>query len=202
VHKLSNSDKPMYYFLVATLISEGEMYCRQNKKGIHFIFSQQKIPVITDYIYRFNLQDQVEIDPQTMEGFIKPHELVDYVLHDWYRENNKQVGTTTITKEAALLSVILFGLKQLEGVAVSTNIKKEYLRSLSFLLERNLSVPVVPVRNKFKIFDVIPLLIDSLHSNKGLIEITEIANMLTDKEKKQLEYKIEQIQKKGIGYFV
>ena len=183
------ASKNLYDFAVALLIGQGEF--EQTREGIILTtpFERKKSLYLTEILKNEQLVDYIEINTKKGQFKIHPHSILSNLKERWFQENDKIFSLVLDPKLLSLKSIVmcinLFGERKLESINIPTNIDKNHIKTLSYCIEQNLKVPVIPGTNQFKITNITKLMLSSVNEIPA-IHSAELVNLLTEKEKKKL----------------
>lgn len=187
--KVNKNTNNLLSLAIAGLIAEGEFDLFSDEPILKIPIDERKICYLQNTVHEGKLHQFVKIDTGREQFIIHSHSILIYLKRQWYRGNEKIFSNILdpdlITLQSIILSMNLFGIRKLETIAIPTTIHKDFIKSISFCMERHLSVPVVPCPNLIKITNI-PYVITKGVTNIPTYHSAELINFLTRKEKKQL----------------
>ncbi len=98
---------------------------------------------------------------------------------------SKRLDTSFITYQSIIICINLFRSRKLEGIYIPTSVDKRFLKNLSYCIEKNLGITVIPGKNQIKIPEVPSLFLENI-DRTSTFDSTELANFLTNQEKNKL----------------
>lgn len=182
--------KNMEMLAIAALCSEGEIVNGPDNKSVLKVpFDRKKSMYLSELIKDSNLKAYMDIDLKKNQFILHSHSVLDKLKNQWYQGQKKIFSNTLdpklLTIQSIIVSINLFGTRKLESVSISTNIDKDYLRTISYCMAYYLKVPVIPSINHIKIMNVPKFILASVNDIPA-IHSAELVNFLTDKEKKKI----------------
>ncbi|MFB1100383.1 hypothetical protein [Terribacillus sp. JSM ZJ617] len=102
----------------------------------------------------------------------------------------KLFGTDVLNHDSLIVSICLFGTRKIEGISVSTNVNKDYLKTLCYCAASILDHSITPGKGIWKISDVSSFYEKIIHRTTSL-ESSTIASYLNNNEKDYLRNKLD-----------
>lgn len=187
----TNNKAALKNLLLASLMSEGEISfsIKGNQSYIVVPFSKEKSYYLSNHIKHNNLKEFVIVEPQREQMKIVYYTIFKNLVEGWFENGlkifSKRLDPSLITYQSIILCINLFGIRKLEGISIPTSIDKRFIKNLSYCIEKNLGVTVIPGKNSIKIPDVTTLFLKNIEK-VSTFDSTELANFLTNQEKNKL----------------
>ncbi|MDC3424290.1 hypothetical protein NC797_07180 [Aquibacillus sp. 3ASR75-11] len=184
----SDKSSALKNLVIASLISEGELLDINGESELHVPFTREKSVYLYNYLRNNNLKEYVSVEPRKEQFKINLNEELRCLVSKWFIKGTKIFSKNLgllLNFNAIILCINLFGTRKLEGIGISTTVHKDFLKTLSYCIEKMLSLSVIPGKNQLKIPEVPVLLLETM-DKISTIESTEIANYLTNAEKNKL----------------
>jgi len=187
----TNNKAELKNLLIASLMSEGEFSLSQNNSQSYLVvpFSKEKSYYLSNHIKHHNLKEFVIVEPHREQMKIVFNSLFEELVERWYENGlkifSKRLDPSLITYQSIILCINLFGTRKLEGISIPTSVDKRFLKNLSYCIEKNLGITVIPGKNQIKIPEV-PILFLKNIEKVSTFDSTELANFLTNQEKNKL----------------
>lgn len=190
--KHKNEVVPLKTLVLGCFIGKGEIDFFSGKPEVIVNFHPSKANFLRDFIQVNRLEEYTTMDYINFEMTIKSHEILNEYYELWYKDGKKMFNPTTVDYESIILSLILFGKRRLEYLALETTIEREYIRTLAITLAHYLKIQIVPGVNNVKIHDTVTLIITAL-KRLGLNQTTELVQFLTNSEKRKIQQSVNQL---------
>lgn len=187
----TNNIEELKNLLIASLMSEGELsFSQKNSKSYLVVpFSKEKSYYLSNHIRHHNLKEYVIVEPHKDQMKIINNLLSEEFIEQWYENGlkifSKRLDPSLITYQSIILCINLFGTRKLEGISIPTSVDKRFLKNLSYCVEKNLGITVIPGKNQIKIPEVPNLFLKNIEK-VSTFDSTELANFLTNQEKNKL----------------
>jgi hypothetical protein len=182
--------------IVGSLIGEGEITLFTNSAKIDCNLNKSKITFIHNYIAENQIASFVEVNIKKMQLTINHESSILNHQIRWYKNGRKIFFSPDVTYEAIMISFILFGKRKIENLILETTIDQRYLPTMARTIENHLNTPILSGNKEVKVFDASSIFLGAW-KRLGLIECTEIANFLTNKEKRMITDNIEKMSHGG-----
>jgi len=177
--------------IIASLMSEGEIFYSKNKGESYLLvpFLKEKSYYLSNHIKHHNLKEYIIVEPHKEQMKIVYKSIYEGLVAQWYEQGQKiftkRLDPSLITYKSIIICINLFGSRKLEGISIPTSVDKRYLKNLSYCIEKNLEITVIPGKSQIKIPEV-PRLFLSTIDKVSTFDSTELANYLTNQEKNKL----------------
>jgi hypothetical protein len=194
--KTKNQMSALHSLIVGSLIGEGEISLKPNSAMVDCNLNRSKITFIHNYIAENELASFVEVNIKKMQLTIYDENSIKTYLKNWYKNGRKIYYNADVNYEAVMISFILFGKRKIENLILETTIDQKYLPTMARSIESHLNTPILSGNKEVKVFDASSIFLGAW-KRLGLIECTEIANYLTNKEKRAITDNIEKMSHGG-----
>ncbi|MGN7299754.1 hypothetical protein [Ferdinandcohnia sp. SAFN-114] len=187
----TNKKVELKNLILASLMSEGEISYSQNSSESYLVvpFSKEKSYYLSNHIKHHNLKEFIIVEPHKEQMKIAFNSIFEELVAQWYEEGlkifSKRLDPSFITYQSIIICINLFGSRKLEGISIPTSVDKRFLKNLSYCIEKNLGITVIPGKNQIKIPEVPSLFLENI-DRTSTFDSTELANFLTNQEKNKL----------------
>lgn len=176
-------------------MGEGEITLKANSVKIECNINRSKITFIHNFIAENQLASSVEVNIKKMQLTIWDENINTY-LQNWYKKGKKIYYNADVTYESIMISFIIFGKRKIENLILGTTIDQKYLPTMARSVERHVNTPILSGNKEVKVVDTSCIFLGAW-KRLGLIECTEIANYLTNREKRAITDNIEKLSYGG-----
>ncbi|MFJ6414434.1 hypothetical protein ACIQLG_16765 [Terribacillus saccharophilus] len=157
-------------------------------------FERDKSHYLFNYILVNNLGDRVKVQPNRSQFKIKLSGSAKTIRDQLYTQGDKVFtklfGTDVLNHKSLIVTICLFGTRKIEGISVSTNVNKDYLKTLCYCAANILDHAITPGKGNWKISDVSSFYEKIIHRTTSL-ESSTIATYLNNNEKDYLSNKLD-----------
>jgi hypothetical protein len=179
----------LYNLILASLISEGEFVFNKEANVLTVPFSRSKSLYLLDIIKDGQLKDFITVDINKEQFQIHSYEHLGTVKNQWYRGSSKIFSKVLdpglLNVDSIIICINLFGIKKIDSLSIPTTIDKEYLKTLTYCMEKHLNVPVISGKNQIKITNISNLIQNNIGKIPA-IHSAALINFLTNKERKNM----------------
>lgn len=158
-------------------------------KTLYVPYPPDKIFYVNSYIKLHELDQFVVNNERANELVININDSYAEYVVNWFEGKEKVFKRNFLTREdyqAAIIFINLFGIRQLEGIAIATNVEEKYLHTLSLSINRILDVQTMISNKKVKVVDATKLFIKTVYETTSL-DSSHMARYLSTKENEFLK---------------
>lgn len=195
---MNKQEKALYNLLIASLLSVGYRNQRIDEpiNKLYVPFESDKKYYLADYLNEHQLQGFVNVKEEANEYIIMLSEKLQEVAEQWFSNHEKIFKKNFLSRsdyQALIIYINLFGMSQMSGVLLPTNIQQQYLFTLCFTMKQYLDVDTIVVHNQIKITNTKQLFLATAYRTTSF-DSSSIVSYLSKKEVKDLKESLETMQ--------
>lgn len=174
--------------ITAALIGEGYLDTFNDKDQLVIPFAKEKSFYLYNLLKDNTYKDSIKFEARRGQFKIDISDNTS-IAHSWYENGQKvfkkELAFKYLSFRAVVIAVNVFGERKIEGISVPSTISMEYIRTLSYCIERKLNLTVVSGKNCIKIPEVPNLFLET-YKNLDTFDSTQLLSYLTKAEKSKL----------------
>ncbi|MDO6657400.1 hypothetical protein [Anaerobacillus sp. 1_MG-2023] len=183
VNELAKED-----LITAALIGEGYLDNYNAKDELVIPFAKEKSFYLYNLLKDNSYKDSIRFEARRGQFKIDITDNISLV-QSWYESGQKvfkkELAFKYLSFRSVVIAVNVFGERKIEGITVPSTIPNEFIRTLSYCIERKLNLTVVSGKNCIKIPEVPNLFLET-YKNLDTFDSTQLLSYLTKAEKSKL----------------
>lgn len=186
--------------IVAILLSKTDIRKGEYGRSLHFVLKPRKIPVLIDYLERYNLHSQIVFNLSTLEGHVLPSLMLETILRSWVKNDQVQsVDPLSLRLNTYYMWMGLFAEKTPHSVAIPTDLDPSIQYTLSTLFHQQFNVPLTQ-GSMMQIKPFSPVMMQAIQTNRPIEESMELSYLLPNKEKDTIKQLVSQWEEERANY--
>ncbi|WP_282155761.1 hypothetical protein [Cytobacillus gottheilii] len=185
---------------IAILLTKTDIRQTENGRSLFFTLKERKVPILRDYLQRYQLKQQVAFDESSLTGYIAPSIMLEGVLRSWTLENRvSSINPLALGSNAYYLWISLFAEKAAHGVVIPSDLDPDVQHTLTYLFNQQFGVSLYR-GSLMQIRPFSPIMLKAIKSNRPIEESMELSYLLPLVEKEEFKTLITEWEEERSNY--